>query len=204
MIRWTSVIVGALALACSSDGTNDSPFGVGTSATATATATATASGGSSGDPTGSSSGSSSGAAESSSGAAGSTSTDPTTDPTTDATTGVGETGVGETTGMPSGTQPADGLYSHCLDGMGCDPLPALCITIDDMNGTPMDGFCSITPCTNAAVDCVPTPGGTALPACFPVTLDGQATNACALDCSGGATCPTGMTCYTLTIGSICA
>ena len=40
--------------------------------------------------------------------------------------------------------------------------------------------------------------------CFPVTLDGQATNACALDCSGGATCPTGMTCYTLTIGSICA
>ncbi len=189
-------------VACGSDGTNNSPFGVGTSASATATATATATAGSTGEGTGSSSGSDTEDASSTSGV-GSTSVAPTTaDP---GSTSMGSTGVAEVTGDPTaGMQPADGLYSHCLSGAECDPIPALCITIQDMDDNPMDGFCSITPCVNPAVDCVPTPGGTALPACMPVTLDGMATNACALDCSGGMTCPTGMTCYTLEFGMICA
>ena len=132
-----------------------------------------------------------------------TSTDAPTTTASDSADDTDDTAA-ETTGAPGGMQPADGLYSHCLTPTECDPIPALCITIEDMSGNATDGYCSLTPCTNAAVDCVPTPGGTALPACIPVTLDGQATNACALDCSGGATCPTGMTCHALTIGSICA
>jgi hypothetical protein len=206
VVRWTLLGIGALALACSSDGDNNSPFGVATSPGTTATATASASGGSTGEGTGSSSGGDTDAGESSTGGAGSTSGDPTTAETTDlGTSSAGTTMSGEETGdVPTGMQPVDGLYSHCLTGRECDPIPALCITINDMNDTPIDGFCSITPCTNAAVDCVPTPGGTALPACMPVTLDGTPTNACALDCSGGATCPAGMTCQNLTVGMICA
>lgn len=205
MVRWTLLGIGALAIACGSDGDNNSPFGVATSPATTATATATASGGSTGDGTGSSSGSDTDAAESSTSGVGSTSVDPTTAETTaPGTTGVETTSAEETGDVPTGMQPADGLYSHCLTGRECDPIPALCITINDMNDMPIDGFCSITPCTNAAVDCVPTPGGTALPACIPVNLDGAETNGCALDCSGGATCPTGMTCQSLTIGQICA
>lgn len=113
------------------------------------------------------------------------------------------TGGEETAATEPGTQPVDGLYSTCLVAEECDPIPALCITINDADGNPMDGFCSQTGCLNAAVDCVPTPGGTALPACMPITVNDVAESACALDCSGGATCPSPMTCYSLEFGMIC-
>lgn len=116
---------------------------------------------------------------------------------------MASTGAEETAAVDPGTQPADGLYSTCLVAEECDPIPALCITINDADDNPMDGFCSQTGCVNAAVDCVPTPGGTALPACMPITLNDVAESACALDCSAGATCPPPMTCYSLEFGMIC-
>ncbi len=192
------MVVGLCAVtACSSDGGNDNPFGVGTSATATATATATGSSGG-----GSSSGSGDGTG--SDGSTGSPTTgSPSTGPDPSTTAADDSTGAGDTIDPSAGVQPMDGMYSPCTTGMECGNTPILCITINDADGNPTDGFCSQTPCANPAVDCLPSPGGTAVPTCMPVTVDGAASMACALDCAGGATCPTGMTCYSLEVGSVC-
>ena len=112
-----------------------------------------------------------------------------------ATTGVDPTAGG-------GGQPATGQYSHCLDAAECMGVN-LCIQIQ-MDMMVVDGFCTSYPCANAAVDCDPSPGGTATPICMPVNVNMMDTNACALDCSGGKTCPTGMECLALTSGSVCA
>ncbi len=109
---------------------------------------------------------------------------------------------GDDGGM-GGMQPADGMYSPCTIPRDCGFAPELCITLSDMDGMVLDGFCSETTCNNPAVDCDPSPGGTAPPACLDVNVDGMADTACVLDCTGGATCPTGMTCYNLGAISIC-
>jgi len=57
-----------------------------------------------------------------------------------------------------------------------------------------DAFCSINDCANPATDCDPPPGSA--PAICIQTY-------CALDCSTEP-CPTGMTCYNVTIAQICA
>ncbi len=199
VVRWTLAVVGLCAVACGSDGDNNPPFGVPTGASASGSASASASAGSTGEGSSgtSTTGDETGVASTSSGG---TTGQATTAP---GSTSIGSTSGDETAAVDPGTQPADGLYSTCLVAEECDPIPALCITINDADGNPMDGFCSQTGCTNAAVDCVPTPGGTAVPACMPVTVNDVEDSACALDCSGGATCPSPMTCYSLSFGMIC-
>ena len=212
-------------LACSSGDTNN-PFGLGTQGSPTP-ATASASGSEGGSD--SSSGVTSMDAADGGGGGDQTSTpdpsdtndsttgggDATTDPTADDTTGPGITSAGDSTtsgagddaaddgGMGGGMQPADGMYSPCVVPRDCGFAPELCITITDADDMLLDGFCSETTCTNPAVDCDPSPGGTAPPICIDVTVDGATDSACVLDCTGGATCPTGMTCYALTGISIC-
>ncbi|MCR9166193.1 MAG: hypothetical protein ACE37F_32100 [Nannocystaceae bacterium] len=111
--------------------------------------------------------------------------------------------MGDDGGMMGGMQPDDGMYSPCTVPRDCGFAPELCITLSDMDGMVLDGFCSETTCVNPAVDCDPSPGGTAPTACLDVNVDGMADTACVLDCTGGATCPTGMTCYSLGAMSIC-
>ena len=190
--------VGLLVVACESDGDNNPPFGVPATATASATGATGATG------TGSSSGSSTGGESGSASSGGTSSDGSTTGLSTSGSTSQSSTGASETATIDPGMQPADGLYSTCLAATDCDPAPALCITINDADDNPTTGFCSQTGCTNAAVDCVPTPGATNLPACIPVTVDGMDTSACALDCSGSAACPAPMTCVSLAFGMICA
>jgi hypothetical protein len=134
--------------------------------------------------------SSSGEPGSSSGEPGSSSGAP--EPTT---TGADPTGG-------AGGQPATGQYSHCLDAAECVDV-TLCVQIQ-MDMKTVDGFCSTFPCEDAAVDCDVAPGGTAEPFCFPMTVNDMATTACALDCSAGQTCPTGMQCFALESASVCA
>jgi hypothetical protein len=102
---------------------------------------------------------------------------------------------------PTDGQPADGMWSMCIDAaMDCGNIPILCITNADMT----DGFCSTTGCANPAVDCLPAPGGTAMPACAPITVNDQMEQACVLNCAGGLVCPTGMVCMNFTnLGMIC-
>lgn len=107
--------------------------------------------------------------------------------------GMGSTGMGDDSGLE---QPADGMYSECMVPADCSMVTSnVCVTI---NGG--SGFCTNMGCTNPAVDCDPSPGGTAPPICFPVD---DTLTSCALDCSAGQICPTGMTCTVLANGSIC-
>jgi hypothetical protein len=101
---------------------------------------------------------------------------------------------------PTDGQPADGMWSMCTVAADCGNLPILCITNADMT----DGFCSTTGCANAAADCLASPGGTAMPACAPITVNDEAEQACVLSCAGGLLCPTGMVCMNFTdLGMIC-
>lgn len=134
------------------------------------------------------------------------------DSTSSSSTGAGEessssssstSGAGDDDGGMGGMQPADGMYSPCVIPDDCGFAPELCITISDMDGMLLDGFCSETTCNDPMADCDVAPGGTAMPACIDVSVDGMPDSACVLDCSGGASCPTGMTCYSLGGTSIC-
>jgi hypothetical protein len=89
---------------------------------------------------------------------------------------------------PGGGQPNNGMYAHCYEDFfdNCGALPSCVYLIGEMNG-----YCTINDCANAALDCDASPGGTATPACL---SDGAGSSFCSLDCSGGASCPTGMTC----------
>jgi hypothetical protein len=100
---------------------------------------------------------------------------------------------------PDGAQPGAGMYAPCLDAGACPGLGACFQTLDATTMMPSDGFCTIVGCADPALDCDPSPGGTAVPACY--TTGGS--SVCALDCSGGATCPTGMTCTTFVDGQLC-
>jgi Cys-rich repeat protein len=90
-----------------------------------------------------------------------------------------------------------------VDGRPCttDTQCGAGFTCDTNNGNQCapvnDAYCTISTCTNPSVNCAPSPGGNNTPIC----LQGF----CALDCGAfGSTCPTGMTCYNVGVGSICA
>ena len=128
----------------------------------------------------------------------------TADPSSSDGAGTSDgTSAATDTGPAVPPQPADGMYSDCLTAAECVGLNT-CITILDTEEMPFDGFCSNNACTDPATDCDPTPGGTTVPFCMMVMLNGNEDTACALDCSGGKTCPGGMMCWELGRTSVCA
>jgi hypothetical protein len=123
---------------------------------------------------------------------------------------TGDDGFGSSGGPPDGDsgsdgamQPGGGMYADCLTNDDCGGFPLMCLTIADENMNTIDGFCSVSPCSDPIADCDPSPGGTATPACMPTSVNGMASNACALACSGGAGCPGTMTCYDFGDGEFC-
>ncbi|HET6584860.1 MAG TPA: hypothetical protein VFG69_15485, partial [Nannocystaceae bacterium] len=93
-------------------------------------------------------------------------------------------------------QPANGMYSDCAVITDCVGLN-ICVVVAD------DGYCSTTPCTDPTTECDASPGGTAVPICADIMVGMAMSTACALDCSGGKTCPGGMTCSPLGGGMAC-
>lgn len=107
-------------------------------------------------------------------------------------------GAVDTAPTTGGEQPEDGMYSACETAAQCFGLTnCLVVQVDD-------AFCTNTGCTDATVDCMPSPGGTATPACVMAQIEGNPQQVCALDCSGGRTCPSPMQCLTLVGQMICA
>lgn len=188
-----------LVTACTTiDGGNDNPFAsAGNPVTSSTPATE------GGEATGATGDGSSGSGSTSTGDPGSTGAVDSSSGGPPLTTGVTADGTSSEGGGGNGMQPADGMYSACEIPEDCGFVPELCITIGDaMN--PVGGFCSQTGCANPAVDCDPSPGGTAVPICVPVEVDGAADSACALQCMGGLTCPVPMQCVNVTgFGEIC-
>lgn len=182
-------------------GNPSNEFGVPTGASASASATATPTSGGSDDTgsEGSDSGTAGGTADDgTSGGGGSSGPGPTTGMTA-ASTGAmpGDSSSG---GMDAGTeQPQSGMYSECAMPEDCIVPSNVCLTVNMMSG-----FCTNMGCLDPVADCDATPGGTAVPICFPVELDKVEQDSCALDCSAGQICPTGMVCVALADGSICA
>jgi hypothetical protein len=86
-----------------------------------------------------------------------------------------------------GMQPDEGMYAPCEE-------PADCIGL----GVCAEGFCT-GECSDAAQDCDPAPGDSAIAACL---LLGD-TGFCVLDCGGCGTCPAPMECTTFEGDSIC-
>ncbi|MBC8073233.1 MAG: hypothetical protein IAG13_33230 [Deltaproteobacteria bacterium] len=93
-------------------------------------------------------------------------------------------------------QPADGMYSACESAIDCVGLQG-CLAV-----MPTVGFCTNGSCVDVNT-CDASPGGTATPACVAATLNAAATQVCALDCSGGKTCPGGMECLPLDAAMVC-
>lgn len=143
--------------------------------------------GSSGTTWGGTTSSSGGAETSTSGALESTSgADPQTTSVGD--TGGGDAGDGtssETTGGV-GPQPGSGMWSHCTDPSMCDEGLG-CLSNDGAT----DGYCSSL-CEPAGdpSGCATPPAGTGVTC----TMAGGGESVCALDCSSGKPCPTGMVC----------
>ena len=187
-----SALVLALAACTVSNDDDDGFTSTPTSVTVASTVPDDDSGGSStatGDGTTASGGSTGGSTD---GGDTSSTSATTVDPTLDGSSSGGPID-------PTDGQPADGMWSACTVAMDCGNLPILCIT----NEGATDGFCSTTGCTNAAVDCDPSPGGTAMPTCVPITVNDMMEMACALSCAG-LTCPTGMVCMNFAdLGMIC-
>lgn len=196
MNRLQTAGLGLVLVACTVDGTDDDPFGAGTVPAPTTTISTTI------DPsTGEGSSSSTGTDDTSTTTSGAT-TMPASEST--GTDPVGTSDGGSTDGGGDGMQPQDGMYSPCLTAQECGMTPILCITVVDAMMNPTDGFCSETGCANPAIDCAPSPGGTATPRCMPVTVNAMALQACALDCSAGKVCPAPMQCYDLDgVGMVC-
>jgi hypothetical protein len=150
-----------------------------------------------------------------------TTTEPgTTSSTTDTTTEPGTTTDPTTTGGPSTTDPGTtssaGSSSSSTTGGGCNDVPGNyesclnaagmidntpCMAPGDstciytgMMGAPSAAVCAITDCVDAC-DCPAGPAtGSAVVSCDDVTGN-PADLFCYLDCAGGETCPTGMTCF---------
>jgi hypothetical protein len=120
-----------------------------------------------------------------------------------ASEGGDESGAASEEGGSTGEveQPEDGMYSDCLDAAMCVGLNA-CVTFPE-GGAATDGYCTRTGCETAIADCAPAPGGSAGPTCIEVTIGMAMQMVCALDCSGGETCPSGMTCYAYGSYDIC-
>ncbi|MBL4687762.1 MAG: hypothetical protein JKY37_24435, partial [Nannocystaceae bacterium] len=91
---------------------------------------------------------------------------------------------------------ADGVaFGDCLnEGASICGLEGICLSNDTDPPT-------VSVCTeecNVVGDCgVPPPGGTAPVSCQDVTGEGD--DECVLDCGGGGSCPTGMTCFSASI-----
>lgn len=195
MKRWT-IPTGALWIAvalaaCTVESEDNNPFG--TNPVTSAPPSNDTGDNDSGDS--GSTGSGGGGATGSSGVDADSSGGGTTGPgmTTNTTLTTGVTTMGGTTddGGNNGMQPGSGMYSPCTVAADCD---FLCITIQDDAGVVQGGFCSDFPCNNAAVDCDPSPGGTAVPMCIGIEINGMPDTACYLDCTGGGTCPAPMVC----------
>jgi len=187
-----SALVLALAACTVSNDDDDGFTSTPTSVTVASTVPDDDSGGSS-TATGDGSTASDGSTGDSTGGDTSSTSATTVDPTLDGSSSGGPID-------PTDGQPADGMWSMCTVAMDCGNLPILCITNADMT----DGFCSTTGCTNAAVDCDPAPGGTAVPACVPITVNDVDEMACALNCAGGLLCPAGMVCMNFAdLGMVC-
>ena len=176
------VLVGALSIACSVDGDDGALTFGGSATTAAATSFTTTMTATTVDPSSSTTDdvSSSGGEEETSGS------DNGEEDSSDSASSA------DSTGGPN-EQPEDGMYSDCTDLTDCFGQN-LCVVV--MVG---DGFCTTTPCAIPG-DCDPSPGGSAAPACVEVM---PGSTACALDCSGGKTCPGGMVCGTLGASMVC-
>jgi hypothetical protein len=95
-----------------------------------------------------------------------------------------------TTGVEECPNAPDGSYNDCVNGAECDGNDGTCISDDPED--PSFGICSLR-CEDDC-DCFRDPGdGDAHSICAPI-LDGEE-KACALDCSGGESCPPGAYCY---------
>ncbi|MEM6993955.1 MAG: hypothetical protein AAF721_25810 [Myxococcota bacterium] len=127
-----------------------------------------------------------------------TGSDPATDGDDEgvATSETGDDGGGSEVddGAADGPQPDNGMYSDCLTTAECVGVNT-CVTIFDNAGAPFDGFCTLDNCSDPLADCDPSPGGDVVASCVEITLNGEPASACALNCAGGKTCPSGMTCY---------
>lgn len=83
-----------------------------------------------------------------------------------------------------GSQPEDGLWSECADYPDCESDPP-----DGIVWYCENNLCSFD-CETVA-DCGPSPGGSATSECRDL---GNDLHRCYLNCEGGKSCPTGMTC----------
>lgn len=123
----------------------------------------------------------------------------------DASTDGDMSGGGSSSGMggSSGGAPADpavDMWSPCQTDSDC--ASSVCVVLT-AGGQILGGYCSVTPCGNAPQDCGQPPAGTASPICLDIMDQAaQLHSVCGLDCSGGATCPPGLTCVA-EVGSIC-
>lgn len=111
-------------------------------------------------------------------------------------TGTSDSG-GSSTGPMTDPQPADGMYSHCVLINDCVGLTTCVLATDE------DGFCSNNGCMDPVADCDPSPGGTATVTCIEYAVQIVPEDVCALDCSGGATCPAGMECQDVQGNLVC-
>jgi hypothetical protein len=93
-------------------------------------------------------------------------------------------------------QPENGVYAACESAFDCVGA-VYCISV-----MPNVGFCSKN-CSDPTVDCPDSPGGTATSACVAAMPNGTPATVCALDCSGGKTCPGGMECAQLDTSMVC-
>ncbi|HWB77080.1 MAG TPA: hypothetical protein VG755_19060 [Nannocystaceae bacterium] len=194
-------VVSVLALGCTVDDSSN-PFGATSATTYTTSVSTTVP---SSDESGSSGSGETGEAESSSSSDAAESSTGAAESSTGAMAESSSDGGDTTGGNPMGTQPDEGMYSACTDPEECGVVPTLCITIQDAMMNPLAGFCSETGCMNNGTNCDASPGGTATPMCMPVTVNNMADQACALDCSGGKTCPPPMSCRALNGGlMVCA
>lgn len=93
-----------------------------------------------------------------------------------------------TAGEGCGDQPGTGVYSDCTDGLSSCTADGFGVT------NPDSGNCYCTaPCVTD-LDC-PSAPCSAVPVCFPATVNGgDPYPYCALDCSAGD-CPNGMLCH---------
>lgn len=95
------------------------------------------------------------------------------------------------TGSMGGMQPADGVYSACASAAECAGA-VYCVPMGD-------GFCTVA-CA-APTDCPAPPTAATPTVCIPITM--PAASVCALDCSGGQTCPAPMECTAVEGAMVC-
>jgi hypothetical protein len=125
------------------------------------------------------------------------STGTTAGPTTgDVTTGeLGSSSGGSSSSDGSGGETGTGEqgYGDCFNNPALDVCLAGETCIDDAGMPPGVAVCALQGCGGAGECPSPPPGGNASPGCMDVT--GDMVDECVLDCTGGANCPTGMTCF---------